>query len=115
MQQHEISDAFVATTPSILARGPTAQNWSTSQARQRVSPLGVGGTKEEILSKVQSIVVQQLAVEQSQVVPTASFTEDLGADSLDTVELIMALEEGFDVSTTQCSDSIQEEHALHSR
>ncbi|CAN0264307.1 unnamed protein product, partial [Ascophyllum nodosum] len=55
-------------------------------------------TQEEILSKVQSIVVQQLAVEQSKVVPTASFTEDLGADSLDTVELIMALEEGFDVS-----------------
>ncbi|CAM9407093.1 unnamed protein product, partial [Ascophyllum nodosum] len=42
-------------------------------------------------------VVRKLAVEQSKVVPTASFTEDLGADSLDTVELIMALEEGFDI------------------
>ena len=52
----------------------------------------------EILSKVKGIVVSQLAVEDSQVVPGASFTQDLGADSLDTVELIMALEEGFDVS-----------------
>ena len=105
--QHELSDAFVAATPSILAGGLSAPSWSTSQARQRVSPLGVGGTKEEILSKVQSIVVQQLAVEESQVVPTASFTQDLGADSLDTVELIMALEEGFDVSTAHHSDSMQ--------
>lgn len=58
----------------------------------------MGPDQAEILSKVQSIVVQQLAVEESQVVPGASFTKDLGADSLDTVELIMALEEGFDVS-----------------
>lgn len=53
----------------------------------------------EILAKVKDIVVSQLAVEESQVIPSASFTQDLGADSLDTVELIMALEEGFDVST----------------
>lgn len=57
----------------------------------------MGGDQATILDKVRSIVVQQLAVEGSQVVPEASFTQDLGADSLDTVELIMALEEGFDV------------------
>ncbi|CAM9305981.1 unnamed protein product [Hapterophycus canaliculatus] len=51
----------------------------------------------EILKKVQDIVVSQLSVEPSQVLPEASFTQDLGADSLDTVELIMALEEGFDI------------------
>lgn len=56
--------------------------------------------KADILNKVRSIVVQQLAVEESQVTLDASFTKDLGADSLDTVELIMALEEGFDVSFT---------------
>lgn len=61
-------------------------------------PLRMAGDSGEILSKVKEIVVQQLAVEESQVVPSASFTQDLGADSLDTVELIMALEEGFDVS-----------------
>ena len=60
--------------------------------------LRMGGDSGEVLSKVRTIVAQQLAVEESQVVPEASFTQDLGADSLDTVELIMALEEGFDVS-----------------
>ena len=42
----------------------------------------------EIASKVQKIIVDKLGVEESEVVPTASFTNDLGADSLDTVELI---------------------------
>ena len=45
----------------------------------------------EIASKVQKIIVDKLGVEESEVVPTASFTNDLGADSLDTVELIMEL------------------------
>lgn len=43
----------------------------------------------EIASKVQKIIVDKLGVEESEVVATASFTNDLGADSLDTVELIM--------------------------
>lgn len=46
----------------------------------------------EIASKVQKIIVDKLGVEESEVVPTASFTNDLGADSLDTVELIMEFE-----------------------
>ena len=48
-----------------------------------------------IFDKVKAIVVEQLGVEEAEVVPTASFVEDLGADSLDLVELIMALEEAF--------------------
>ena len=48
-----------------------------------------------IFDKVKAIVVEQLGVEEAEVVPTASFVEDLGADSLDLVELIMALEESF--------------------
>ena len=48
-----------------------------------------------IFDKIKAIVVDQLGVEESEVVPTASFVEDLGADSLDLVELIMALEESF--------------------
>jgi acyl carrier protein len=48
-----------------------------------------------IFERIKAIVVEQLGVEESDVVPTASFVEDLGADSLDLVELIMALEEAF--------------------
>ncbi|BBP43810.1 acyl carrier protein [Thiosulfativibrio zosterae] len=49
-----------------------------------------------IEERVKKIVVEQLGVEESQVTPDASFIDDLGADSLDTVELVMALEEEFD-------------------
>ena len=48
-----------------------------------------------IQKEVIDIVVEQLGVDESEVTPTASFIDDLGADSLDTVELVMALEEGF--------------------
>lgn len=51
----------------------------------------------EISSKVAEIVVEKLGVDQESVVETASFTNDLGADSLDTVELIMEFEKAFDV------------------
>ena len=50
-----------------------------------------------ILDKVKKIVVDQLSVELSNVTPQANFANDLGADSLDTVELVMALEEEFDI------------------
>jgi len=50
-----------------------------------------------MLEKVKGIVVEQLGVEEDAVVMEASFIDDLGADSLDIVELIMALEEEFDV------------------
>jgi len=48
-----------------------------------------------IFEKIKGIVVEQLGVDEKDVVPTASFVEDLGADSLDLVELIMSLEEEF--------------------
>jgi acyl carrier protein len=51
----------------------------------------------DIAKRVKEIVAEQLGVEESQVVPEASFMDDLGADSLDTVELVMALEEEFDI------------------
>ena len=47
--------------------------------------------------KVRDIIVDQLGVDESAVVPEASFIDDLGADSLDIVELVMALEEEFDI------------------
>ena len=49
----------------------------------------------EILEKVKKVVIDQLSCDESKVTPTASFTADLGADSLDTVELVMAFEEEF--------------------
>ena len=49
-----------------------------------------------IEERVIKIVVEQLGVKEEEVVPTASFVDDLGADSLDTVELVMALEEEFE-------------------
>ncbi len=52
-------------------------------------------TKEEVYKKVKAVVVEQLGVSEDEVIEEASFTEDLGADSLDTVELVMALEEEF--------------------
>ena len=51
-----------------------------------------------IESKVKAIIVDKLGVEESQVTPEASFTADLNADSLDTVELIMEFEKEFGVS-----------------
>ena len=51
----------------------------------------------DIAKRVKEIVAEQLGVEVALVVPEASFMDDLGADSLDTVELVMALEEEFDI------------------
>ena len=52
----------------------------------------------DISSKVTSIIVDKLGVEEKEVTPTASFTNDLGADSLDTVELIMEFEKEFNIA-----------------
>ena len=49
-----------------------------------------------VAEKVKSIIVEQLGVDEEEVTPDASFVDDLGADSLDTVELVMALEEEFE-------------------
>jgi acyl carrier protein len=51
--------------------------------------------KEELLKKVRTIVSDKLSISEDQVTENASFIEDLGADSLDTVELVMALEDEF--------------------
>lgn len=52
-------------------------------------------TEKEIFDKVKVVIVEQLGVSEEEVTSEASFTDDLGADSLDTVELVMALEEEF--------------------
>jgi acyl carrier protein len=62
-----------------------------------------------VLERVQKIVVEQLGVDENEVVPTASFVDDLGADSLDLVELVMSLEEEF--STSNLKVEIPDEDA----
>ncbi len=52
----------------------------------------------DIAEKVKAIIVDKMGVEPTEVTPEASFTNDLGADSLDTVELIMDLEKEFDIT-----------------
>ena len=52
----------------------------------------------EIEARVKAIIVDKLGVDESEVTPSASFTNDLGADSLDTVELIMEIEDEFGIS-----------------
>ena len=62
-------------------------------------------TEQEIYEKIKAVVVEQLGVSESEVTKDASFVEDLGADSLDSVELLMALEEEFG---TEISDDDSE-------
>ena len=52
---------------------------------------------EEVLARLKEIITDRLDVEEDQIVPEATFVEDLGADSLDIVELIMGIEEEFDI------------------
>ncbi len=57
--------------------------------------------REKVLSAIQGVAVEVLSVEPSQVTEKARFKEDLEADSLDLVELVMALEESFDISVPE--------------
>jgi acyl carrier protein len=67
------------------------------KSKERLGDVFCMATPEEISERVKSIIVEQLGVSLEEVTPQASFIEDLGADSLDIVELIMALEEEYDM------------------
>ena len=54
-------------------------------------------SEDKVEERVKKIIVENLGVEEEDVVPEAKFVDDLGADSLDTVELVMAFEEAFDI------------------
>ena len=62
-------------------------------------------TEQEVFEKVRSVVVEQLGVSEDEVTRDVSYIDDLGADSLDTVELVMALEEEFN---TEIADEEEE-------
>jgi acyl carrier protein len=70
---------------------------SFSSAPKREPERKLFMAEKSIEEKVKDIIVEQLGVNPEQVTPTASFIEDLGADSLDIVELVMAFEEEFSV------------------
>jgi len=53
--------------------------------------------KTAVAEKIKQIISEQLGVDEGEVTPSASFVDDLGADSLDTVELVMAFEEAFEI------------------
>jgi acyl carrier protein len=65
----------------------------------RTDQLFAGGAKDmaAVEEKLKQIIVEQLGVDEAEVTPSASFVDDLGADSLDIVELVMAFEEAFDL------------------
>ncbi len=77
-------------------------------------------TNQDVYDRLKKIIVDQLGVDESEVVPAASFVEDLNADSLDLVELIMSLEEEFKlqisdedaekITTVQEAEDYIEEH-----
>ena len=56
---------------------------------------------DELLSKINKVIVEKLGVTEDKVKPEAAFVEDLGADSLDQVELVMALEDEFDITVEE--------------
>lgn len=64
-------------------------------------------TPEEIFSKLQELIAEQFALDQDEITMTSSFTDDLGADSVDLVELVMAMEEEFELDEIEEDDLAQ--------
>ena len=78
---------------------PLSDTWSQSfQNKESFINILKKKIMSEIESKVKAIIVDKLGVDEAEVKPEASFTNDLGADSLDTVELIMEFEKEFGIS-----------------
>lgn len=57
--------------------------------------------EEEIRQKIQGIVAEQLGIAEEEILPSSAFVEDLGADSLDVVEVVMAVEEEFEIEIAE--------------
>jgi acyl carrier protein len=96
----ELAKSFGSDTSSRFVNGVLGTIYSRSQSSSASSAgsevMSVSAmSKEDILAKLKPVVAEQLGVDESDVKEDASFTEDLNADSLDLVELIMSLEEQF--------------------
>ena len=64
-------------------------------------------TPEDIFSKLQELIAEQFAIDQDEITMASSFTDDLGADSVDLVELVMAMEEEFELDEIEEDDLAQ--------
>ena len=89
--------SLLLTTGRLLTNGLHVLSDLLRRARRMQRPVATAMSQEAILEKVRSIVAEQLSVDAGEVKPESNFQNDLGADSLDTVELVMALEEAFDI------------------
>src|SRR5579884_724868 len=78
--------------------GPSPDSRPLSRScKKKAEPSGGVKSMASVEERVKQIIVEQLGVDEAEVTPTASFVDDLGADSLDTVELVMAFEEAFGI------------------
>jgi len=77
----------------VLAHDLSSISKRAHQAKQIAEDTGMASVEE----RVKQIIVEQLGVDEAEVTPTASFVDDLGADALDQVELVMAFEEAFGI------------------
>ena len=98
----DLKSRYPSPAPLSHSRRPAvtvvnATGWCMGQARKMRRHVCTAMSQESILEKVRSIVTEQLSVDAGEVKPESNFQNDLGADSLDTVELVMALEEAFDI------------------
>ena len=91
--------AIIASISSAFLPHTASRTWGHVATRQpmRIPPCFSTLTELDIESKLKEIVAEQLGVEQSSITSEANFSADLGADSLDTVELVMAFEEEFGI------------------
>jgi acyl carrier protein len=80
----------------VVAGAVESANQKFNKSKIKDQKSTIGG-EMAVADKVKSIIVEQLGVDEEEVTPDASFVEDLGADSLDTVELVMAFEEEFGI------------------
>lgn len=88
---------FQKTLVALLVAGASAfAPAPVAFVGRRAAPSSALFMAGDVEAKVKDIIVSQLGVDADKVVPSATFVDDLGADSLDTVELIMAIEEEFD-------------------
>jgi acyl carrier protein len=123
--QRDVPESRFLAALGMTRRGgvwPEAGNDVRKIARAKLS---MAVPKVELLEKVKKIIAEQLGVDEDEVVGSASFVDDLGADSLDQVELVMALEEayGLEISdddaeklhTVQDASNYIEKHAKASK